>query len=83
MNPIDGPGIVVIGGIGVGGIGWHDEVLVGFHLILLAFDAVMSAALHAIDQYALVDRFRTLSIMIGCVRIVAYVCDMQGSQYWV
>ena len=81
MNPVDGPWIVVIGGIGMWGMGWHDEVLVGFHLILLTIDAVMSAAFHAIDQYALVDGFRSLPIMIGGVRIVAYVRDMQGPQY--
>ena len=81
VNPIDGPGIAVVGGIGMGCIGWNDEVLVGFYFILFAIDAVMSASLYTIDKHALVDGLRPFSIMIGSVWIVAYICDMQGPQY--
>ena len=83
MNPIYSPWVVVVGAVGMRGVGWQNEILVGLYIILMSIYLVFATAIYAIYQDILVDGGFAFAIMVHGMWIKSHVCDVECAQYGV
>lgn len=76
VNPINGPGILLVRLVGMGLTGRQDEILVGTYRESLPPDAEPSRPLSAVDEDILRDGRLTLPEMMPGFRIIAYISDV-------
>ena len=78
MDPIDCPGIGVVGSVGVGTAGGKDEELVCRDRVGMAADAVPSGTVGTVYQHVLADGFRPLAAVASGMRIISDVGHIEA-----
>ena len=73
VNPVDGPRLVLVGGVGVGLAGRQYHVLVGGYWLLAAADAEPPVAFHVVYQHVLRYRLGALAVVACGLWVVANV----------